>query len=52
MKFISVSLDINRGALGGLRVPGEGILCTFTVPWRFHSAVLNGVELFLNFQVK
>ncbi len=45
--------NINKGALGGLFVPGEGILCTFSVPLAFaYQAVLNGVELFLNFQVK
>jgi len=44
---------INKGALGGLLVPGEGILCTFTVPLAFATqAIVNGVELFLNFQVK
>ena len=44
---------INKGALGGLFVPGEGILCTFSVPIAFaYQAVLNDVELFLNFQVK
>ncbi len=44
---------INKGALGGLFVPGEGILCTFSVPIAMaYQAVLNGVELFLNFQVK
>jgi len=44
---------INRGALGGLLVPGEGILCTFSVPLAFaYQAVLNGVELFLNHPVK
>jgi glycerol-3-phosphate dehydrogenase len=44
---------INKGALGGLLVPGEGILCTFTVPLAFATqAVENGVKLFLNFQVK
>jgi glycerol-3-phosphate dehydrogenase len=44
---------INKGALGGLVVPGEGILCTFSVPLAFaYQAVLNDVELFLNFQVK
>ena len=44
---------INKGALGGLLVPGEGILCTFSVPLAFaYQAVLNHVELFLNFQVK
>lgn len=43
---------IVKGALGGLFVPGEGILCTFGVPLAFaYQAVLNGVELFLNFQV-
>ncbi|MEW6402334.1 MAG: FAD-dependent oxidoreductase [Chloroflexota bacterium] len=43
---------INTGALGGLLVPGEGILCTFSVPLACaYQAVLNGVELFLNFQV-
>ncbi len=44
---------IAKGALGGLFVPGEGILCTFGVPLAFaYQAVLNGVELFLNFRVK
>ncbi|MBN8580923.1 MAG: FAD-dependent oxidoreductase [Anaerolineae bacterium] len=44
---------INKGALGGLYVPGEGILCTFSVPLAMaYQAVENGVELFLNFQVK
>lgn len=44
---------IQEGALGGLLVPGEGILCTFSVPLAFaYQAVENGVELFLNFQVK
>ncbi len=43
---------INQGALGGLVVAGEGILCTFTVPLALATqAVLNGVELFLNFEV-
>lgn len=43
---------INKGALGGLYVPGEGILCTFSVPLAMaYQAVENGVELFLNFQV-
>jgi len=43
---------INKGALGGLLVPGEGILCTFSVPLAFaYQAVLNDVELFLNFHV-
>lgn len=44
---------INQGALGGLFVPGEGILCTFSVPLAFaYQAMLNDVQLFLNFQVK
>jgi glycerol-3-phosphate dehydrogenase len=44
---------INKGALGGLLVPGEGILCTFSVPLAYATqAVVNGVELFVNFQVK
>ncbi|MCK6585458.1 MAG: FAD-dependent oxidoreductase, partial [Anaerolineales bacterium] len=43
---------IKEGALGGLYVPGEGILCTFSVPLAMaYQAVENGVELFLNFQV-
>ena len=43
---------INKGALGGLLVPGEGILCTYTVPLAYATqAVLNGAELFLNFPV-
>ncbi|MDO9301603.1 MAG: FAD-dependent oxidoreductase [Anaerolineales bacterium] len=45
--------NINKGALGGLLVPGEGILCTFTVPLAYATqAVLNGVELFLNHSVR
>ena len=44
---------INQSALGGLLVPGEGILCTFSVPLAFaYQAVLNNVELFLNHPVK
>ncbi|MCE7918840.1 MAG: FAD-dependent oxidoreductase [Chloroflexi bacterium CFX1] len=44
---------INQGALGGLFVPGEGILCTFSVPLAMaYQAVENGAELFLDFQVK
>jgi glycerol-3-phosphate dehydrogenase len=44
--------NISKGALGGLYVPGEGILCTFSVPLAFaYQAVENGVELFLNFEV-
>lgn len=44
---------IEVGALGGLLVPGEGILCTFSVPLAMaYQAIENGVKLFLNFQVK
>jgi len=43
---------INKGALGGLFVPGEGILCTFSVPLAMaYQAVENGVELLLDFRV-
>jgi glycerol-3-phosphate dehydrogenase len=45
--------SINTGALGGLLVPGEGILCTYSVPLACATqAVLNGVELILNHQVQ
>jgi L-2-hydroxyglutarate oxidase LhgO len=45
--------NVKKGALGGLLVPGEGILCTFSVPLAFATqAVLNGIELFLNFRVE
>ena len=44
---------INKGALGGLYVPGEGIFCTFSVPLAMaYQAVENGVELFLNHPVQ
>ncbi len=43
---------LNAGALGGLFVPGESILCTFTTPLALATqAVLNGVQLMLNFAV-
>lgn len=43
---------IHPGLLGGLLVPGEGILCTFTVPLACATqAVLNGVVLRTNFRV-
>lgn len=43
---------ISPGALGGLFVPGEGILCTFSVPLAMaYQAVENGVALFVNFKV-
>ncbi|MFN8381483.1 MAG: NAD(P)/FAD-dependent oxidoreductase [Anaerolineales bacterium] len=44
---------INKGALGGLLVPGEGILCTFSIPLALaYQAVLNDVALFLDHPVK
>jgi glycerol-3-phosphate dehydrogenase len=45
--------NIHEGAMGGLFVPGEGILCTFGVPLAFaYQAVLNDVQLFLNHPVR
>src|SRR4030095_9300742 len=44
---------LGKGALGGMFVPGEGILCTFTIPIALASqAVVNRVELKLNFRVE
>jgi len=44
---------LGEDALGGMFVPGEGILCTFTVPLACATqAVVNGVELKLNFRVE
>lgn len=44
---------LQPGALGGLWVPGEGILCTYTVPLACATqAMLNGVTLKLNFPVE
>ena len=43
---------LGEGALGGMFVPGEGILCTFTIPMACATqAVVNGVKLKLNFTV-
>ena len=43
---------LGKGALGGMFVPGEGILCTFTIPIALATqAVVNGVTLKLNFTV-
>lgn len=43
---------LGDGALGGMFVPGEGILCTFTIPLACATqAVINGVTLKVNFQV-
>ncbi len=45
--------NLGDGALGGLIVPGESIICTFTVPLAFATqAVVNGVHLYLNHRVK
>src|SRR5690349_1748178 len=44
---------LGPGALGGMVVPGEGILCTFTVPLACATqAVVNDVALRLNFRVQ
>jgi glycerol-3-phosphate dehydrogenase len=44
---------LGEGALGGMYVPGEGILCTFTIPLACATqAVVNGVGLKLNFTVR
>jgi glycerol-3-phosphate dehydrogenase len=43
---------LGEGALGGMFVPGEGILCTFTIPLACATqAAVNGVTLKVNFQV-
>jgi glycerol-3-phosphate dehydrogenase len=43
---------LNPGVLGGLLVPGESIICTFTLPLALATqAVLNGVVLKLNHPV-
>ena len=45
--------NLNKGVLGGLFVPGESLICPFTLPIAFATqAVLNGVELRLNFPVQ
>lgn len=44
--------QLRPGALGGLFVPGESILCTYTLPLALATqAVLNGVALKLNHRV-
>ena len=44
---------LGEGALGGMFVPGEGILCTFTIPIACATqAVTNGAHLKLNFTVR
>ena len=45
--------NLQEGAWGGLYVPGESIICPFTLPLAFATqAVLNGVELKVNFPVR
>lgn len=45
--------NLNPGLLGGLYVPGEAILCPFTLPLALATqAVCNGVELKLNHRVQ
>ena len=44
---------LGEGALGGMFVPGEGILCTFTIPLACATqAVVNGVRLKVGFRVE
>ena len=44
---------LGEGALGGMIVPREGILCTFTIPLACATqAVVNGAELKLGFRVE
>jgi len=45
--------NINDDFLGGLIVPGESIICTFSVPIAYATeAILNDVQLKLNFRVE
>ncbi len=44
---------LNQGAFGGLFVPGESLICPFTLPIAYATeALLNGVTLKLNFPVQ
>ena len=44
---------ISKGGLGGMFVPGEGTLCSFTLPLAFATqAVLNNAKLLLNHPVQ
>ncbi|NPA92115.1 MAG: NAD(P)/FAD-dependent oxidoreductase [Chloroflexi bacterium] len=44
---------LNSGAWGGLLVPGESLICPFTLPISYATeALLNGVTLKLNFPVQ
>ncbi|HHI68280.1 MAG TPA: FAD-dependent oxidoreductase, partial [Planctomycetes bacterium] len=43
---------VNRDALGGVMVPGESIICPFTVPLSYaYEAVMNGADLYREFPV-
>src|SRR6266498_298055 len=45
--------NLGEGVLGGMFVPGEGMLCTFTIPLACATqAVVNGVTLKLGFRVE
>ncbi len=45
--------NLHEGAWGGLYVPGESLICPFTLPIAFASqALLNGVALIFNFPVR
>ena len=45
--------NLGPGALGGLLIPNEGILCPYTLPLAYATqAVLNGASLRLNFPVR
>jgi glycerol-3-phosphate dehydrogenase len=49
----NLEAHLGPGALGGMLVPDEGILCTYTLPLAYATqAVLNGVDLRLNFPVR
>ena len=53
MEIYKLEPRLGPGALGGLFVPDEGILCTYTVPLACATqAVLNDVSLFLNHPIK
>jgi L-2-hydroxyglutarate oxidase LhgO len=52
-KLYKLEPYLGQGALGGMVVPREGILCTFTIPLACATqAVVNGVTLKLNFRVQ
>ena len=52
-EIYSREAHLNPGVLGGILVPGESILCTFTLPLALAThAVINGVTLKLNHMVR